>query len=447
MAQQLPSDTALALSRIAREAQIATRTPGFVAGVARRGELLWHESIGAADLADPSVPLGPDTQYLVASNTKTFTATMVMQLRDEGRLDLDDHLSDHFPDVAHGTVTIRQMLAHVSGMQREPVGDVWDTLDFPTRDTLLQSWNDAEQVLRPHHTWHYSNLCYAMLGELIARLDGHDWAQSLQERLLDPLRLTRTTVRLTAPHTAQYYVGPYTDVPTVEPLLEKGATDAAGSVCSTLSDMVRWHAFLMNPDPQILQPDSAEEMRKPQVVATGDWSMAWGLGLQLMHVDGRTWFGHTGGLPGGITGFFSHPESGLTAGVLMNNTSAANPDGCALTLGSYVATHVPELPAPWKPGTVEPDELKPLVGTWFSEGVEFTFFIEQGTLKARLVRPPASLPPSVFEPAGDDAYRTVSGRERGERLVIHRHEDGSVRQLNWATYKFTRKAMGFGAPD
>lgn len=447
MTSQLLPDTTRALSAIARKAQISTRTPGFVAGVARRGELLWHEAIGCADLDDAGVPLGPDTQYLVASNTKTFTAALVMQLRDQGRLDLDDRLSDHLPEAAHGAVTIRQMLAHASGMQREPVGDVWDTLQFPTREGLLASWNDAERVIRPHHTWHYSNLCYAILGELIARLDGRDWGESLQARLLDPLGLKRTSRQLQAPHTAQYYLGPSTDVPTVEPLIAHNSTAAAGSVCSTLSDMVRWHAFLMDPDPAVLQPDSAEEMRKPQIVASEDWSMAWGLGLQLVRREGRTWFGHTGGLPGGITGFFSDPESGLTAGVLMNNTSSSNPDGYALDLGTYVATHEPELPAPWQPGTSEPADLKPLVGTWFSEGMEFTFFIERAELRARANRAPASMPPSVFQRIDRDVYRTVSGRERGERLVIHRRPDGSVRQLNWATYKFTREAIGFGPSD
>ena len=94
-------DTARSLSRLAHDAQRATRTPGLVAGVAETGEVHWCEGIGRADLDVPGVPLGPDTQYPVASNTKTFTAVLVMQLRDEGRLDLDDRLGEHLPDLRH----------------------------------------------------------------------------------------------------------------------------------------------------------------------------------------------------------------------------------------------------------------------------------------------------------------------------------------------------------
>jgi len=371
---------------------------------------------------------------------------LIMQLRDEGKLSLDDTVDQLVPGTTHRQVTIREMLAHISGMQREPVGDVWDTLEFPDREGLISGWNEAERVLRPHNRWHYSNLCYALLGQVVARLDGGSWEASLQRRLLDPLELRRTTLALTAPRVGLYYVPPFTDVPVEEPVLAKNTTDSAGALASTLSDMVRWHGFLLDPDEAILSPDTVEEMRQPQIAADPGWNTAWGLGLELERRDGRIWFGHTGGMPGGITGFFSEPESGTTGAVLMNNSISKDPAGTAIKLGAYVVDHDPELPEPWHPGTVEPEELKPLVGQWFSEGAEFTFAIAEGKLTAKLATAPASAPLSVFELEGDDVYRTVSGRERGERLVIHRRDDGSVRQFNWATYRFTREPLGFGQP-
>lgn len=435
-----------ALTSTAITAQRASRTPALVAGVGRHGQLIWDTAVGQADLSDPSVPLGRDTQFLVASNTKTFTAVLIMQLRDEGKLSLDDTVDQLVPGTTQRQVTIREMLAHITGMQREPVGDVWDTLEFPDHDGLISGWNEAERVLRPHNRWHYSNLCYAMLGEIVARLDGGSWEASLQRRLLDPLELRRTTTSLTAPRAGLYYVTPFSDVPTEEPVLAKNTTDSAGVLASTLADMVRWHGFLLDPDSSILSPDTIEEMRQPQITADSGWNMAWGLGFQLMRRDGRTWFGHTGGMPGGITGFFSEPGSGTTGAVLMNNSISKDPAGIAITLGDYVLVNEPELPKPWTPGTVEPAELKPLVGQWFSEGQEFAFAIEEGKLIARVTGAPADVPPSVFAAESEDAYRTVSGRERGERLVIRRRADGSVRQLNWATYRFTREPLGFGQP-
>ncbi len=434
----------LDLQRLCLDAQRSSRTPGFVAGVARRGESVWDTAIGQADLDDPGVPLGPDTQFLVASNTKTFTATMVLQLRDEGRLDLDDRIGDHLTGVEHGAVTVRQLLIHGSGMQREPVGDVWDTLQFPDRAELVTGWNEAERIGRPHHTWHYSNLGFALLGELVARLDGREWSESLQRRLLDPIGLTRSSLRLQAPHTAQYYVAPFTDVPVREPLIDKKATASAGALCSTLRDMLTWHQFLIDPDESVLRKDTVAEMLTPQLLTGAGWTEAWGLGFSLIRHEGRTWFGHTGGLPGGITGFYSHRDSGLSVGVLMNATNAIEPDMTAVRMGSLVADREPDLPEPWRPGTAAPAELSELTGRWFSEGSGFTFVIREGGLQARLDRAPATAPWSTFEQVSPDVYRTTGGRETGEKLVVHRDDTGAVRQLNWATYKFTREPLAFG---
>lgn len=439
----LSNRTVRALTTTAIEAQRTSRTPGLVAGVGRHGKLIWSDSVGRADLTDPSAPLDDNTQFVVASNTKTFTAVLTMQLRDEGKLSLDDTVDKLLPETKHAQVTVRQLLSHSTGMQREPVGDVWDTLEFPDRDGLIAGWNEAERILRPHNRWHYSNLCYAILGEIIARLDGGDWAASLQRRLLDPLELRRTTLALAAPYTQLYDVPHFTDVPILEPVLDNRAVAPAGSVCSTLADMVRWHGFLLDPDESVLSADTIEEMRQPQIIVDDKWSEAWGLGLELVRRGDHVWFGHTGGLPGGITGFFSEPDSGTTGAVLMNSSSSKDPAGTAVSLGDYVLANEPELPTPWVPGTVEPAELKPLVGQWFSEGMQFLFAIEEGKLVARVAGAPADQPPSIFEAEGEDAFRTASGRERGERLLVRRREDGSIRQLSWATYRFTREPVGF----
>lgn len=369
---------------------------------------------------------------------------MVMQLRDEGRLRLDDAVEHHLADSSHPDVTIRQLLAHTTGMAREPVGDVWDTLRFPDRDELVPGWNQAERIGRPHTLWHYSNLGYSILGEIVARLDGAEWQESLQRRLLDPLELRRTTLSPTEPVAGGYFVPPFTDVPIAEPPIELGALAPAGGLYSTAADLATWHGFLADPVGQILDPDTVQEMTEPQVLAdTTGWTSAWGLGLMLVRRDGKTWVGHTGGFPGSITGVFTERESSTTGLILMNNSAAPDPAAIATELGSYLLKHEPPLVQPWTPGSQLPDELVPLVGRWFSEGRGFTFGIAGGRLEARVERAPATEPPSVFERIADDEFRTVSGRERGERLVVDRYSDGAVRQLNWATYRFTREPLAF----
>jgi len=205
--ERLLETTTRSLRRTTVSRQREGRVPGMFAAVCRSGDLLWSDGVGRADVGDERPP-GPDDQFLIASNTKTFTAVMVMQLRDEGRLTLDDLLGDHLSEVSH-PITIRQCLAHVSGMAREPLGDVWDTLEQPSAKELRRDFDDVERILRPHERWHYSNVVYAMLGQLIEELDERPWEESLHTRLLDPLELRRTTVGFDdGPRSTGYYVAP-----------------------------------------------------------------------------------------------------------------------------------------------------------------------------------------------------------------------------------------------
>jgi CubicO group peptidase (beta-lactamase class C family) len=438
--------TTRSLHTIALAKQRDGRVPGLFAGVCRGGELVWGDGVGVAEIGSDRAP-GPDDQFLVASNTKTFTAVMVMQLRDEGRITLDDLLGDHVSEVSH-PITIRQCLAHVSGMAREPLGDVWETLEQPTAKELRRDFDDVERILRPHERWHYSNVVYAMLGQLIEELDGRPWTESLRLRLLEPLEMRRTTNGFDdGPHATGYYVAPYDDVPRIEPVMDLRAMAPCGGLASTASDLARWSAFVADPPAELLSPDTMEEMCQPQILLNSQlWTGAMGLGFFLMRSPkGRTWVGHTGGMPGHITGVFTHRESGTGGIALMNATVTPAPDALAIELGDHVVDHDPVEDAPWQPGTALPDELRPILGRWFSEGHPFVFSVVQGELQARVDVPGAAkLPPSVFERVSDDVYRTVSGRERGELLRVTRAADGSVAKLNWATYLFTREPIAFG---
>ena len=230
--------TQTALTRIITERQTKGRVPGLVGAVARGGKLAWSGGVGSASLDRPGVAPTADTQYLIASHSKTFTAVTIMALRDEGKLSLDDTVEKLIPESKQAGITVRQMLSHVSGMQREPVGDVWDVMAFPDRAELIAGWNEAERIGKPHHRFHYSNLVYSVLGEIIARLDGRSWYESIQARILRPLEMRRTTVGMDGgPAASGYYVPPFSDVPVPEPLLSLGAMDACGGLASTAEDL------------------------------------------------------------------------------------------------------------------------------------------------------------------------------------------------------------------
>ena len=438
-------ETARALTTRALTAQTDGRVPGLVAGVARDGRLEWSTGIGTIDVATPGEAPDADTQYPVASNSKTFTAVAIMALRDEGRLDLDDTVEQHLADSAHARVTIRQLLSHTSGMQREPVGDVFDTMVMPSREEMLAGWSQAERVGRPHDRWHYSNLAYAVLGEIIGRLDGCTWEESIRRRILDPLEMTRTGTVPSGRRAKGYYVPPFADVPVEEPVFDAAAMDPAGGLRSTATDMARWGGFVADPVDEVLSPDTLEEMCQPQVMAdvTG-WTSAWGLGFQLVRHEGRTWVGHTGGWPGSITGVFTERSTATTGLILMNNSAPVPPAAAAIELGTIAIEREPVQPEPWQPGTELPDELVPLLGHWYSEGTHFVLSVREGRLEARVAGQPKEMPPSVFEAEATDRYRTVSGRERGELLRVTRDASGTVTHFNWATYRFTREPLAFG---
>ena len=306
-------------------------------------------------------------------------------------------------------------------MQREPVGDVWETLQNPDREQLVAGFNEAERVHAPHRLWHYSNLVFAMLGEVVARLDGREWVDSLKARILDPLEMRRTTVGMEGRAVTGYYVPPWTDVPVVEPVLDLKALAACGGLASTAGDLARWSSFVADPVAEVLAPSTLEEMCEPQIMIDRErWAGAFGLGFMLLRSKDRTYVGHTGGMPGHITGLFTHRESGTGGLVLMNSTSAPDPAELALRLADHVVENDPVEPEVWRPGTEVPEDLAGILGLWYSEGAPFVFSVKQGRLEARHQALPEHKPSSVFARVGEDLYRTVQGRETGELLRVTR---------------------------
>jgi CubicO group peptidase (beta-lactamase class C family) len=432
--------------RLAAEAQREGRLPSLSAAVFRDGEVAWSDAIGLAD-AEERIEATPDTQYAVASITKTFTAASVFQLRDAGKLALDDPLSLYLPEAAHATPTIRRMLAHASGLQREPPGEVWETLEFPGESDLLGRLGEAEQVLEPAAAWHYSNLAYALLGHVVSRVSGTPFRDYVKGRLLDPLELGRTSWVPTPPAAKPYFVEPYSDAVRREPELELGGKGGESGLSSTVGDLARWGSFLADPDESVLAQSSVAEMHELQIMAEPDWTYGWGLGLSLWRRGERIFAGHTGGFPGFLSMLvYSRPER-IGAVVLTNSGTWPKLSETALMLTEAALEEFVPAAESWTPEEQPPQEMIPLLGRWWSEGSETIFSWRGGRLEARHASAPPAREPSVFEPAGDDRYRTVSGRERGEVLRVVRDQEGTVVKLYWATYPFTREPETFFGVD
>jgi CubicO group peptidase (beta-lactamase class C family) len=156
------------------------RLPGVAVGVVRGDDFVWSAGVGFADVASRRAP-DATTLYRIASITKTFTGTAIMQLRDEGRLHLDDPAVAHLPELREAaspfgaieTVTIRRMLSHESGLVSEPPDADWATAEYEgLADRNLARAPEIGTKIPPNVQQKYSNLAYQFLGEIIARVSG-----------------------------------------------------------------------------------------------------------------------------------------------------------------------------------------------------------------------------------------------------------------------------------
>jgi CubicO group peptidase (beta-lactamase class C family) len=438
-----PDGLAVELSGIIREAQAENRLPSVSAAAVREGEIVWSEAVGLADV-EAGEEATPDHQYRIASITKTVTAVGVMRLRDEGRLSLDDRLDRHLEGAEH-ELTIRGLLSHLSGLQREVPGNVWETLEMPTREELLPRLAEAERPLAPGAYWHYSNLAYSLLGEVVARVSGGGAEDYLNERVLAPVGMTRTTWTAAEPAAVGYLVHPYTDEPRREPVVEGRAVAPAAELWSTAEDLCRWAAFIADPDPAVLSRETVEEMSTFQsMVDLTKWRLGYGLGFALYRSGDDLFVGHDGAHAGYLAHVSAFPPKRTGAAVLTNEGAGVTISALGIELSKAVAAAYRPVREEWRPGEAPPPELEGLLGQWFSEGHPIVFSYRAGKLESVFPEARLDLGRSVYEQEADDVYRVARGYERGELLRIVRDEDGVPVKLYFATYPVTREPSTFG---
>ncbi|MGI9004208.1 MAG: serine hydrolase domain-containing protein [Pseudonocardia sp.] len=186
-----PDVTGEALRRRAVREQSRSQVPSVVLGVARSGSAVQVASAGFADV-EGGVAAGPTVPYRIGSITKTFTAALVLSLVEDGVLGLDDRVEEHLPGTPVGVVTLRALLSHSGGMQREAPVDMWESMQGPDGLGLRRALGRAELVDRPGARWHYSNLGYAVLGQVVERATGAACTALVDERLIGPLGLSAT---------------------------------------------------------------------------------------------------------------------------------------------------------------------------------------------------------------------------------------------------------------
>lgn len=295
------------------ESQVAyAGWPGLSAAVVHDQAVIWSRGFGLASV-ERGEPATADTLYRIASVTKLFTATAIMQLRDAGKLGLDDSVAAHLPWFAvqparpdAPPITIRHLLTHTAGLPREAGLPYWTDGRFPEREELPALIAGLSAVLPAETRWKYTNLGPTLSGEVVAAVSGQPYARYVREAILEPLGMERTLVASPAadhPGLADGYTrrlpgnAPRTRAPRTD---GRGITPAA-NMTTSVSDLARF-AMLQFRDgaaggAQVLRGSTLREMQRVHWLEP-DWAAGWGLGFRVVRLGGRTLCGHGGRLRG-----------------------------------------------------------------------------------------------------------------------------------------------------
>jgi CubicO group peptidase (beta-lactamase class C family) len=307
-----------AVERYLRGEMRRERIPGLSIAVLRHGRLLLARGYGFADLEDRA-PATDSTVYQSGSLGKQFTAALVLQLADSGRLRLDDPIRRFLPEgpPAWDSVTVRHLLTHTSGIP-DYTDSVVDLRRDYTENELVRVAAGLPLAFRPGDRWSYSNTGYVLLGAIIRRVTGLFYGDLLQERIFGPLGMRTARVISEAaivPNRADGYRlvgGEILHQEWVSPSLN---TTADGALYLTVRDLARWAIGLETH--QVLSPADLDSAWTAVRLNDGG-SYPYGFGWMLNGLRGRRRIGHTGSWQGFRTSIQRFPDAGLTVIVLAN---------------------------------------------------------------------------------------------------------------------------------
>ena len=438
--EELLPATRRALLRRVAVGQAEGRAPSLVGAVVRDGGQAWW---GSRSMLEGHEPDG-DIQYRIGSLTKAFVAVLIMRLRAEGLLDLADPVGKYLDPGEAGSATIAQLLSHTAGLAAEARGPWWERTPGELRPSLGDIFGDRPRPLPAGRQFHYSNPGFALLGALAGQLRGHSWDEAVRREILSPLGMTRTTLRAQSPHAGGFAVHPWADVMQSEPTEHTGHMASAGDLWSTVDDLCRFAAFLLDGDDRVLPAATLEEMRSHAAPPPGG-NGGYGFGIQILERGDRTLFGHGGSMPGFLAALLVSPDDGLGAVVLSNATAGPAVGEIAVDLIEIVASNEPRLPERWKPQPGIGPELLALTGLWYwgpratvlrvlsAEMLELTPASEHGR-------------GSRFRASGDGTWTGLDGYYTGETLRPVPATGGVAEHLDLGTFVFTREPYGVGSP-
>jgi D-alanyl-D-alanine carboxypeptidase len=312
--------------------QIAYRgLPGIAVGVVRDQELIWAQGFGFADV-DAKTPMTPATKFRMASHSKLFTATAIMQLREAGKLRLDDPVSKYLPwfkmqpaEPDDPSITIEELLTHSAGLPRE-AGPHWTELDFPTSDGVRKFVAGHQSAYPPEVRWKYSNLAFTLAGMIVETVSGETWAHYQQQHIFDPLGMSASSVDRQVDGLATGYGRRMPDGSRAKmPFVDARGMAAATGLTSTVEDMAKFVSLQFRKGSPILSTGSLREMHRVRVLEN-NWQRGNAIGFAVNREKDKVYVGHGGSYPGYMTQTLMHLDDKVGVIVLTNGDDTVPAD-------------------------------------------------------------------------------------------------------------------------
>ncbi|MGB7295500.1 MAG: serine hydrolase [Candidatus Aminicenantales bacterium] len=448
--------TALEAARIWLEAQRAyDGIPGVSAAIVSDQEVLWSGGYGYSDLSKKT-PATAGTIYSICSISKLFTSIAVMQLRDAGKLRLDDPVKKHLPwfkiqktSPEGPEITIEGLLTHASGLPRESEYPYWSAPDyvFPTRDEVREKIASQQTLYPAESHFQYSNLGLTLAGEVVAAASGEPYDEYVKHHILGPLGLTGTTPEIPSDQRGIRLATGYSILtrdgePQGMPFFQvRGIAPAAG-FASTAEDLARFASWqfrlIKKGDTEILSANTLREMYRIHWVEP-DFETTWGLGFSVWRRDGKIFVGHGGSCPGFRSSVLLRPEEKV-ATIFLSNAHEASSGAYSQNLYDLVAPAIKN--AVKKPDAPEePDaELNKYLGTYKAWSGELAVITWEGGLASMglpTMNPLKSI--TKLKKTGEHTFRRIrDDEELGEEIVFEMGPDGRPTRLKWHSNFYPR---------
>jgi CubicO group peptidase (beta-lactamase class C family) len=397
--------------------------------VVRGGETVLSRGYGMADLEN-QVPHSPQTRFRIGSVTKQFTAAAILQLQDQGLLNVQAPVATYIPDYPNDTITLHHLLTHTAGLPNfTSAPDYFEWMQQPaTLDELIARFQDLPLGFEPGSQYRYSNSGYVLLSQVIETVSGQSYGDYVHDNLLTPLGMENTGYDQPSPvpGLAQGYRGnaqDYQSVPSTHPTTAQGA----GGLYSTVGDLARWNQALFGNlpgDRAVLSEAAIAAMTSPQVsvdmAAAPD--LYYGYGLVINNQLENRLIGHGGGISGFVSSLLYLPEQGTTI-VVLSNVESINPEQIATGLAAILLGEPYDLPEAIDTVTVSAAVLERYVGTYqLAPEFQITITLENGQLFAQGTGQPAI----ALYPASDTEFFALAPELR---IVFNPAESGTVESL------------------